>query len=351
MANDLVEIGEQLVGTGQPCFIIAEAGVNHNGDMQLGIELIDAAVEAGADAVKFQTFQADRLAITNTAQAAYAAENVGERLSHYDMLKSLELSDADHRLLQDHCTKRGITFLSSPFDELSADYLRTLNVPAFKIPSGELTNIPYLGHIASKGLPVIVSTGMATIDEVEAAVRAIEAQGNQRYVLLHCVSNYPADPADANLLAMGAMRSAFKCLVGFSDHSPGSEISIGAVALGACVIEKHLTLDRTLPGPDHKASEEPADFAALVRGIRTIEAAMGTGIKEPSAAEAATAEVARKSLVTSLALSAGTVLTEAMIAIKRPGTGLAPGERDAVVGRILKVDVAKDTLLTMEMLR
>lgn len=351
MANDPVEVGERLVGTGQPCFIIAEAGVNHNGDMQLGIELIDAAVEAGADAVKFQTFQADRLATINTAQAAYAAENVGERLSHYAMLKSLELSDADHRVLQDHCAKRGITFLSSPFDELSADYLRTLNVPAFKIPSGELTNLPYLGHIASAGLPMIVSTGMADIVEVEAAVRTIEAQGNQQYVLLHCVSNYPADPADANLLAMGTMRSAFNCLVGFSDHTVGAEISIGAVALGACAIEKHLTLDRTLPGPDHKASEEPADFAALVRGIRTIEAAMGTGIKEPSATETATAEVARKSLVANLALSAGMVLTESMIAIKRPGTGLAPGMRGEVVGRTLRVDVAKDTLLTMEMLR
>lgn len=350
VVNDPLAIGGRLVGTGQPCYIIAEAGVNHNGDMELGVQLIDAAADAGADAVKFQTFQADRLATPDTAQAAYATENVGEGLSHHAMLKSLELSDADHRLLQAHCAKRGVEFLSSPFDELSADYLHSLDVPAFKVPSGELTNLPYVSHLASTGLPMIVSTGMATLNEVEAAVRTIEAQGNQRYVLLHCVSNYPADPADANLLAMGAMRSAFGCPVGFSDHMVGAEVSIGAVALGACVIEKHLTLDRTLPGPDHKASEEPAAFAALVKGIRTIEAALGNGLKVPSATEAATADVARKSLVTSGALTAGTVLTESMIAVKRPGTGLAPARRSEVLGRALRVDVAKDTLLTMDML-
>ena len=209
MPGRVIEIGNRLVGSGQPCLVIAEAGVNHNGDMDLGRRLIDAAAEAGADAVKFQTFRADRLASEQTPQADDATEGVGGDLTHFEMLKSLELSDADHRLLMNHCQARGITFLSSAFDEESADYLEELGVPAFKVPSGELTNLDYLAHIARKGLPMIVSTGMASMAEVEAAVRTIEGEDNRDHILLHCVSNYPADSADVNLRAMHTLEVAF----------------------------------------------------------------------------------------------------------------------------------------------
>jgi sialic acid synthase SpsE len=241
-------------------------------------------------------------------------------------------------------------FLSTPFDEGCADFLDTLGVAAFKIPSGEITNLPFLAHVARKGKPLIVSTGMATLGEVEAAVRTIETSGNTHFVLLHCVSDYPAAAADVNLRAMTTMQAAFGVPVGYSDHTTGIEVALAAVALGACVLEKHFTLDRTLPGPDHGASLEPAELTALVKGVRTVASALGHGRKTPSPGEPGTAAVARKSLVAARELAAGTVLTDALIAIKRPGTGLPPAMLPTLVGRTLRHDVAADTVLTFEML-
>ena len=344
---DKFQIAGRAIGTNQPCFIIAEAGVNHNGDLHLAHQLIDGAVNAGADAIKFQTFKAERLATADAPKAAYqlATTNAGE--SQFEMLQRLELDSDAHRALIAHCRDKNILFLSTPFDETSADLLEQLGVPAFKTPSGEITNLPYLGYLARKNKPMIVSTGMAFLGEVEMAVRTIEATDNHVFALLHCVSNYPANPADTNLRAMQTMTHAFNVPVGYSDHTLGIEVSLAAVALGACIVEKHFTLDRNLPGPDHQASAEPAELAALVCGIRTVEAALGDGRKEPAASEANTAAVARRSLVAARDLAAGTVLTQELIAVKRPGTGLPPAMLPHLVGRVTKHSVPAGNLLKL----
>lgn len=337
------------IGANQPCFLIAEAGVNHNGDLSLAHQLIDVAVQAGADAIKFQTFKAERLATPDASKAEYQlqATNAGE--SQFEMLRRLELDAEAHRGLLAHCRDMNILFMSTPFDEESADLLEGLGVQVFKTPSGEITNLPYLRHIARKGKPMIVSTGMAFLGEVETAVRTIEAAGNHSFALLHCVSNYPANPADTNLRAMQTMARAFNVPVGYSDHTPGIEVSLAAVALGACIVEKHFTLDRNLPGPDHQASAEPAELAALVRGIRIVEAALGDGRKQPAASEANTAAVARKSLVAACDVPTGAVITAEMIAIKRPGTGLPAAMREFLVGRTAHTTISAGTLLTLDM--
>ncbi len=344
-----IHIAGRKVGPGQPCFIIAEAGVNHNGRIELARQLVDAAVEAGADAVKFQTFKAERLVTEEAPKAAYQQKTTGAEESQLEMLQRLELSAEAHRELLGHCRERGALFMSSPFDEQSADFLDGLGVAVFKIPSGELTNLPFLEHVAHKGKPMIVSTGMADLEEVKAAVQAIEAAGNRQAVVLHCLSNYPADPAEANLRAMQAMENALDLPVGYSDHTPGVEVALAAVALGACVIEKHFTLDRSLPGPDHRASLEPGELAVMVQGIRVVEAALGHGRKEPAPSEVNTAAVARKSLVAAQDIPAGTALTSDMIAVKRPGTGLPPSMRDALLGRRTRVAIRLGTLLSLEM--
>jgi N,N'-diacetyllegionaminate synthase len=339
------------VGPGAPCYVIAEAGVNHNGDVGLGKKLIDAAKAAGADAVKFQTFRADRLASELAPKADYQRRTTDAAESQRDMLRRLELDEAAHQVLLAHCRVRGIEFLSTPFEEASADLLARLGVPGFKLPSGELTNLPFLAHVARQGKPMLVSTGMASLEEVRAAVDCIRQHGNPPLVLLQCVSNYPAEPRDVNLRAMETMASAFGVPVGYSDHTDGSEVALAAVALGACVIEKHLTLDRNLPGPDHKASSEPAEFAALVRGIRRVESALGTGRKEPAASEADTAAVARKSIVASRALRAGVVLGPDDLAVQRPGTGIPPRAMSQVIGRTLRVDVPAGGLIQLSDLK
>ena len=346
-----VEIAGRPVGPGHPCFIIAEAGVNHNGDLNQAKQLIDAASEAKADAVKFQTFKAERVASASAPKAAYQLQRTDRRESQREMLRRLELSEEAHRELIAYCAARGILFLSTPFEEASADLLERVGVCAFKIPSGEITNLPLLEHVARKGKPMIVSTGMSTLAEVEAAVRSIQAAGNGALVLLQCVSNYPADPSDANLRAMRTMADAFTRPVGYSDHTPGIEVALAAVALGACVIEKHLTLDRALPGPDHHASLEPAEFSALVRGVRTVEAALGHGRKEPASSEAATAAVARKSLVAARHIPRGTPLTQELLSIKRPGTGLPPSALSVVLGRKAAQEIPAETVLTWEMVQ
>lgn len=344
-----IQLMGRAVGDGQPCFIIAEAGVNHNGSVEKALQLIDAAVDSGADAVKFQTFKAEKVISDSAPKAKYQRETTGETESQLDMVKKLELSYDEFRTLFNYCKKKDILFLSTPFEEQSADFLDDLGVAAFKVPSGEITNTPFLKHLAQKGKPLIVSTGMSTLGEVENAVLEIQAAGNPNLILLHCVSNYPANPADVNLRAMQTMARAFHVPVGYSDHTLGMDISLAAVTLGACVIEKHFTLDRNLPGPDHKASAEPTELAALVRGIRNVEAALGDGRKKPAASEANTASVARKSLIAACDIPAGIKLTEAMIAIKRPGTGLPPAMRDHLVGRVTRVPVSAGTLLDLDM--
>ncbi len=345
-----VEFGEIIVGEGHPCFIIAEAGVNHNGDPQFARRLVDIAVEAGANAVKFQTFNAERLVTPDAPKAAYQLETTGTSESQLEMLRRLELSPETHRELMDYCQQRKILFMSTPFDEESADFLAELSMGVFKIPSGEITNLPFLSHVARKGRPMVVSTGMSSLAEVEAAVRTIEEAGNRQLVLLHCVSDYPADPKDANLRAMHTMSEAFNVPVGYSDHTPGIDVALAAVTLGACIVEKHFTLDRNLQGPDHQASLEPGELAKMVRGIRTVEAALGDGRKEPAAREASAAAAARKSLVAVRDIPAGARLTEELIAIKRPGTGLAPAMRPRIIGLTAKQDIPAGALLTLEML-
>lgn len=345
-----IEILGRQIGPGQPCFIIAEAGVNHNGSLEMARRLVDVAVQAGADAVKFQTFRAEKVISPQARKAAYQLQTTDPGESQLDMVKRLELPFDAFQELHAYCQDKGILFMSTPFDEESADFLAELGVAVFKIPSGEITNLHFLEHVAHKGKPMIISTGMSYLGEVEAAVRAIEEVGNGYLVLLHCVSNYPADPADVNLRAMHTLAAAFGVPVGYSDHTLGIEVAIAAVALGACVIEKHFTLDCSLPGPDHRASLEPDELAALVRGIRTIEAALGHGRKEPAASEANTVAVARRSLVAARDIPAGTVLAEEMIAIKRPGTGLPPGMRPHLIGRTARITIPAGTLLTLEML-
>jgi len=341
-------IGSRAIGPGEPAFIIAEAGVNHNGDPELAHQLVRAAAEAGADAVKFQTFVADRLVTTDAPQAEYQRKNTGVAESQHAMLKRLELSEEAHRELYALCAQLGILFLSTPFDEQCADFLAGLGIAAFKIPSGELTNTPFLRHVARKRLPVILSTGMATMTEIDEAVEAIQGEGNTDLALLQCVSAYPSAPADTNLRAMQTLSARFHLPVGYSDHTDGMEIALAAAALGACVIEKHFTIDRSLPGPDHKASLEPGELAEMVAGIRKVESALGDGKKCPTAAEVETAAVARKSLVAVRALRAGEIFESSMVVARRPGTGLAPSLMESLLGRPLVRDVAKNAILCPE---
>ena len=327
--------------------IIAEAGVNHNGDLHLAERLIVAAADAGADAVKFQTFVADRLVTVTATKADYQKQTTAASESQHAMIRRLELTRPMHERLLAYSQERGISFLSTPFDLPSIDLLAELGLPRFKIPSGEITHLPYLRHIGSFGKRIILSTGMATLGEIETALEVLETAGTGRdqITVLHCNTEYPTPMADVNLRAMLTIRDAFGVAVGYSDHTPGIEIPIAAVALGATVIEKHLTLDRTLPGPDHKASLEPGEFAAMVRAIRNIECALGDGRKRPSPSEAKNKPIARKSLVAAVAIRAGQVFTLENVAVKRPGTGLSPMRWDEVMGRVATRDFGVDELV------
>jgi N-acetylneuraminate synthase len=345
-----IKISRWVVGSHHPCFLIAEAGVNHNGDIELAKQMIKVAAKAGANAVKFQTFNAERLVTRDAPKAAYQKNTTIEVESQFEMLKRLELSSEEFRKLLKYCKDQGILFMSTPFDEESADFLAQLGMEVFKIPSGEITNLPFLYYVACLRKPMIISTGMATLGEVEAAVSTIENAGNEEFALMHCVSNYPADPRDANLRIMKTIERSFGVPVGFSDHTPGIEVSLAAAAIGASIIEKHFTLNRKLPGPDHQASLEPDELDSLVRGIRTVESALGTGRKRPVDSEKDTAQVVRRSIVAIRDLVAGTKLTEELIALRRPGTGLPPAAKDAVIGRRVKVNISSGTLLQWEML-
>ena len=348
---DTIKIAGHLIGNNHPCFIIAEAGVNHNGHLKMALQLVDAAVSAKADAIKFQTFKAEAVISATAPKAIYQQRTTGVGESQLEMARHLQLSYEQFHEIKAYCEEKGILFLSTPFDYDSADFLDKLDVPAFKISSGEVTNYPFLEYIARTGKPLILSTGMSYLGEVEQALRVIYATGNRKVILLHCVSNYPADPADTNLRAMQTMATAFGVPVGYSDHTLGIDVALAAVALGACVVEKHFTLVRTLPGPDHSASLEPNELSALVKGIRTVEAALGNGRKEPAASEANTAMVARRSLVAACDIPLMTVLTEQHIAIKRPGTGLPPSMREYLVGKKARTFIPADTLLSLELFK
>ena len=329
--------------------IIAEAGVNHNGDLALAKSLIDAAAEAGADIVKFQTFKADRLATPAATKADYQNRTTDAAESQREMLRRLELTPEMHVELQAHCQARNIAFLSTGFDIESIDYLAGIGLRCFKIPSGEITNLPYLRHIGAYGGEVILSSGMASLDEVRDAVRALETAGTgrDRIVVLHCTTEYPAPVEDVNLRAMRAMGESLGVRVGYSDHTRGIEVAIAAVALGAVVIEKHFTLDRDLPGPDHQASLEPAELKALVHSIRNVEMALGDGVKRPTAGEAKNRLVVRKSIVASRSIAAGEVFGEHNLTTKRPGNGLSPMRWDEVVGQCARRHFAVDELIEL----
>jgi N,N'-diacetyllegionaminate synthase len=344
MTGPLIVAGRPI-GAGAPIFVVAEAGVNHNGDLTLARRLVDAAVEAGADAVKFQTFRTETLVSRVAPKAAYQRETTGAGEGQREMLRRLELGVEEHALLFEHCAKRGILFFSAPFDQGSADLLESLGVALYKIPSGEITNLPLLRHVAAKRRPIILSTGMSTLDEVEQAVTAIRGVGDPGLGLLHCLSAYPAPVSEVNLRAMGTLRERFGCPVGFSDHTLGIEIAVAAAALGATIIEKHLTLDKSLPGPDHRASLDPGEFVGLVRCVRSVEAALGDGRKRPMPSEMETCAVARKSLVAARVITAGEILTEAALAIKRPGIGISPAELPQALGRRVRRDLAQDEVI------
>lgn len=351
-------------------FVIAEAGVNHNGSLDRAHQLVDAAADAGADAVKFQTFKASRLASAAAPKAAYQARETGAAESQLQMLQALELSESDHHELMRHCAQRRIEFLSSPFDEESLALLVKLGVKRLKLGSGELTNAPILIAAARSGLPLLLSTGMATLVEVGEALAALsygrtrpgaapsraafasawaEPEGRDwvraNVTLLHCTTEYPSPADQTNLRAMHTMRETFAVPCGYSDHTVGDAACLAAVALGAVVIEKHVTLDRNLPGPDHKASIEPADLKRLIDGIRTVEAALGDGIKAPVPAEIPNMAVARKSVVAAKPIAKGERITIDQLTVKRPGTGRSPFELWDVAGSIARRDYAVDDLL------
>jgi len=331
-------------------FIIAEAGVNHNGNLEIAKRLVDVAVEAGADAIKFQTFVPEELVTREAGRAAYQEINMpGREETQLEMIRRLVLGYEQFYELKAYCDGAGIIFLSTPFDYHSADLLDALGVPIFKIASGELVNHPFLRYVAAKKKPLLLSTGMATLGEVEEALEVIEQAGGKEVTLLHCTTNYPAAYEEVNLRAMLTLQQAFNLPVGYSDHTQGIEVAVAAVALGACVIEKHFTLDRSMEGPDHKTSLEPAELAAMVRAIRNVEKAMGDGRKRPTNSEKEIMKVVRRSLVASRDIKAGEIITEDMLKIKRPGTGIPPKMWDVVIGRRARVDIPADTVLTWDM--
>lgn len=322
--------------------IIAEAGVNHNGNIELAKRLIEEAKKAGADYVKFQSFKTEKLVSRNAEKAEYQKKTTGSSESQFDMIKKLELSDDDHTVLLNYCKELGIGFASSPFDLEGIGYLDSLGVDFFKVPSGEITNLPYLKELAKFNRPVILSTGMCSLKEVQDALEVLKEKD---VTILHCNTEYPTPMGDVNLLAMLTMEKVLNRPVGYSDHTVGIEIPIAAVALGAKVIEKHFTLDKTMEGPDHKASLEPHELKLMVDSIRNIEKALGNGIKDPSESERKNIVIARKSIVALKEIKAGELLTEKNITVKRPGSGISPMLWDTVIGQVAKKDFKPDELI------
>lgn len=333
----------------QHVLIIAEAGVNHNGSLEIAKKLVDKAVEAGVDIIKFQTFKAEELVSKSAKQAEYQKKNIGSETddSQYNMLKKLELSEQDHQELMDYCREKGIRFWSTAFDFDSIDYLHSLNLGLWKIPSGEITNYPYIKKIAQYHEPVILSTGMCKMNDISAAMNVLQKNGVQKnqITILHCNTEYPTPYEDVNLLAMLQIKKEFDVAVGYSDHTKGIEVPIAAVALGASVIEKHFTLDRNMEGPDHKASLEPDELKAMVSALRNIEKALGTGKKAVSESERKNIAIARKSIVAACPIKKGDILTEDNLTVKRPGTGISPMQWEKVIGTKAIKDFSEEDLI------
>jgi N,N'-diacetyllegionaminate synthase len=340
-----VLLADKVIGPHRPVFIVAEAGVNHNGDPGLAIRLVEIARQAGADCVKFQTFSADRIATRGAEKAPYQRVTTRSGGSQIDMLKSLELPVDAYPGILEACRSAGLVFLSTPYAPEDADFLHDLGAPAFKVASAQIVELSFLEHLARKGRPILLSTGMATLSEVDEAVRAIRSAGNDDIVLLQCTTNYPSPVEDANLRAIRTLSESFGALVGYSDHTTTAACCTAAAALGAVVIEKHLTLDKSLPGPDHAASSDPAEFRQMVESVRQVERALGTGRKEPSARERENLPHMRRSIVARTAIRAGTVLTPDLLAFKRPASGISPARLADIAGRRIRVDLEPDSFI------
>ena len=330
-------------------FVIAEAGVNHNGNIKIAQKLIDIASEAGADAVKFQTFKTESLVCRDAEKAAYQRETTDKSESQYSMLKKFELTEQMHRELIEYCGEKKIMFLSAPFDIESIKLLSKLGMQIFKIPSGEITNLPYLREIARQEKKVILSTGMSNMDEVKAAVGVLKNNGAEDITLLHCNTQYPTPMSDVNLLAMVKMQEELGLPVGYSDHTQGIDVSIAAVALGASVIEKHFTIDKGMEGPDHKASLEPHELKRMIEGIRNVELAIGSGVKQMTESECANVDIVRKSIVASTNICKGETFTEKNLTTKRPGNGMNPMKWDEIIGMAANRDYEADELIDKKM--
>lgn len=328
-------------------FIIAEAGDNHNGNLENALKLVDKAAEAGADCVKFQTFVTEEVISRHAKMAGYQKQNTGIEESQFDMVKKLELSFEDFRQIQAYCRTKGILFLSTPFDLPSIAFLNDIGVPFFKIPSGEITNYPYLAAIGRTHKDVVLSTGMCTVEEIREAIAVLEENGAGRMTLLHCNTEYPTPYEDVNLNAMETMRAVFGKEVGYSDHTLGIEVPVAAAALGAVIIEKHFTLDKDMEGPDHKASLEPEELAAMIKAVRNIETALGSSEKKPSPSELKNLAAARKSIVARRNIRQGELLTEENLAVKRPGAGISPMRYPDVLGTRAVRDFKADQFIEL----
>ena len=342
-----VEFGNIYIGDGKKIFIIAEIGVNHNGDVNLAKKMIKEAAKSGANAVKFQTFIAKDMLTKHTKKAKYQEKNSKTSLQ-MEMIEKLQLNKDDFFEISEYAKSNNVLFLSSPFDIKSVDLLDELDVPGFKVGSGEINNFELLESIERKDKPIILSTGMSTLDEIQETFDFIK--NKNKLIILHCITGYPSKFEDANLKFINTLKEKFKVPIGFSDHSPGIELAIAAVGLGACVIEKHFTLDKTLDGPDHQASLEPHEFKAMVDAIRNVEIAMGDGVRRISDSELEIKKVARKSIVAACDIPSGSTLSDGMLAIKRPGTGIEPKYFKSLIGKKAKVDIKKDDLIKYEFL-
>lgn len=326
-------------------FIIAEAGVNHNGKLNLALKLVDIAKKAGCDAVKFQTFKTENVISKGTKKAAYQLKNISITESQFDMIKKLELSEDAHIILARYCRKKGILFVSTPCDEYSVKLLNKLNVPFFKVGSAEVTNLPFLKYVAEQRKPIILSTGMANLREIRQAVETIYGAGNKKLILLHCVTDYPVPADDVNLKTMLTLKKIFKTPIGYSDHSLGVEIPLAAVALGAKVVEKHFTLNKNMKGPDHKTSLNPQELSRVVKGIRIIEKALGNGVKKLSLGEKKNMKFVRRSIVALQNITKGEVITPDVISCKRPGWGIQPKDIDKIIGCKARGNIKKDEVI------
>jgi N-acetylneuraminate synthase/N,N'-diacetyllegionaminate synthase len=343
-----MKIGNKSIGKNSPVFIIAEAGVNHNGKLDLAKKLVDAAVDAGADAVKFQTFKTEGVVTSKIKIADYAKKNIGMDEKQINMIKNLELQYGDFKILKEYCDKKGIIFLSTPHSFDAIDFLEDL-LPAYKFGSGDITNIPALKYAAKKNKPIILGTGMSTLKEVKFAVDSIKSENNKQIITLHCTTNYPCPLEEVNLNSMLTMQKELDCLVGYSDHTAGTMVPIIATALGAVVIEKHITTDKNLPGPDHKASLEPDELKTMITEIRNVEKALGSFDKKPTESEKKIMKIVRKSIVAKQDIKKGSIIKKNMLIIKRPGTGLKPMDLDKIIGKKIKKHIAKDEILQLGM--